>query len=111
MIWHVQVGRVEDPIAVYDGASAQAAVAAVLVAVNGETSKGAQERAREAWERVRHGQSAWETTLCDEGESPLILRDALPAPQYDKRCDGLDSWGDHCGRYMNHRGDCDSGRH
>lgn len=34
-----------------------------------------------------------------------------PPEDPTRQCDGYDSWGDRCGRYMNHRGDCDSGRH
>lgn len=107
MSWEIQIGWVEDPITVYDGASVRVAVTAALVAVNGDTVKSAEKKALEAWRAVSGGnQAVWETVLCDDSESPLIVRDSSPVPQYDKRCDGYDSNGDRCGRYMNHPKEC-----
>lgn len=108
MSWDIQIGPVDDPITVYDGASVRAAVAAVLVAVNGETAKGAQEKALRAWRTVGDGsRDVWRTTLADDSEQVLTVQDSSPEPQYDKQRDGLDGFGgNRCGRYLNHPGEC-----
>lgn len=47
------------------------------------------------------------------GARPVLawFEESLPAEIPGTYCDGLDDHGDHCGKSMHHRGNCDSGNH
>lgn len=47
------------------------------------------------------------------GTRPVLAwwEDSTPAEIPGTWCDGLDGFGDHCGKSMHHKGNCDSGNH